>query len=97
MKAQWLSVSVSRFHATGLVLKYRDGKGRLILLSLQWVDKFTWDTKLAWELNTGSFASDGSPNRNICSCTSAPKVWKTETCTVGLGLMDCCATEFSFV
>ncbi|GFU80173.1 hypothetical protein TNCV_447311 [Trichonephila clavipes] len=31
-------------------------------------------TKLTWELNTGGFASDYPPDRNICSCTSGPKV-----------------------
>ncbi|GFW98114.1 hypothetical protein TNCV_2491701 [Trichonephila clavipes] len=32
-------------------------------------------TKLVWELNTGGFAP---PDRNICSCTSGPKVTYNE-------------------
>ncbi|PRD23960.1 UNVERIFIED_CONTAM: Usp46 [Trichonephila clavipes] len=50
-------------------------------------------TKLAWKLNTVSFASGSPHDQNICSCTSAPKVTYTEMGTVGLGLMGCCATE----
>ncbi|GFT40335.1 hypothetical protein TNCV_3115211 [Trichonephila clavipes] len=29
-------------------------------------------TKLAWGLKTGGFVSDRPPDRDICSCTSAP-------------------------
>ncbi|GFV32488.1 hypothetical protein TNCV_1677741 [Trichonephila clavipes] len=51
--------------------------------SLQWVDKRS--TKFAWELKTGGFASDSPPDRNICSCTSGPKVAYTQLGTVALG------------
>ncbi|GFV72885.1 hypothetical protein TNCV_1619601 [Trichonephila clavipes] len=40
--------------------------------------------KLAWELNTGWFASDKLPHRNICPCSSKPKDLKTEKGTGGL-------------
>ncbi|GFU17107.1 hypothetical protein TNCV_1853651 [Trichonephila clavipes] len=46
IEAQWLSGSVSRFHATGPGFKFRAGQGRLSLSSLQRVDKIS--TKLAW-------------------------------------------------
>ncbi|GFW92753.1 hypothetical protein TNCV_1735461 [Trichonephila clavipes] len=35
---QWLSGSVSRFHATGLGFKSRARQGRFSLSSLQWID-----------------------------------------------------------
>ncbi|GFU65583.1 hypothetical protein TNCV_635061 [Trichonephila clavipes] len=43
------------------------------------------NTQLAWELNTGGFASDCQPGRNIGLYTSMPKAMKTEKGTVGLG------------
>ncbi|GFT84513.1 hypothetical protein TNCV_3380221 [Trichonephila clavipes] len=36
------------------------------------------NTEISWELNTGGFASDRPPDRNICSCTSGSKVANTK-------------------
>ncbi|GFX48985.1 hypothetical protein TNCV_2797761 [Trichonephila clavipes] len=38
-EVQWLSGSVSRFHAAGLGFKSRAGQGRISFSSLQWIDK----------------------------------------------------------
>ncbi|GFW34042.1 hypothetical protein TNCV_287261 [Trichonephila clavipes] len=45
---------------------------------------------LALELNTDDFTSDRPPDRNIYSCTSAPRIAKAEMGSVGLGHLKKC-------
>ncbi|GFY28603.1 hypothetical protein TNCV_4150341 [Trichonephila clavipes] len=51
--------------------------------------------KLAWELTWGIYVRLTSPDRNICSCTSAPMVTYTEMGTVDLGPHGLLRQEFS--
>ncbi|GFT63591.1 hypothetical protein TNCV_870511 [Trichonephila clavipes] len=80
--ALWFISSVSCFLAIDPVLKSWSGQGRINLLSR---NEAINEYQACFEINTGIFASDRPPDRNICSCSSAPKNTKTEMGSVDLG------------
>ncbi|GFW96630.1 hypothetical protein TNCV_2846871 [Trichonephila clavipes] len=73
LKAQWSSVGVSCFHTTGP--GSIPGLGKVYSAFHPYCSGLINEYQkksLLGDLNTGDLASDGPPDRDMCSCTSAP-------------------------